>query len=197
MLVDDEWQCADRFRAELDAMKLPPALRQQISFRHAQPRTGETTCLWPPRPGSCSPPGLGSARIWGDFGLAAWIEAGAAVLGPTTQREAAVLDGIAGRLRRGGEGARTLWALDLLHPWQWRSYPQTAFAPNALVCFGPHLDSATIADVDSMFAEPTLAECGWCRIAAGLAEKASDGANGQGMWNRVRCYTTTWVSDTR
>ena len=113
---------------------------------------------------------------------------------PTTQREAATLDDIAARLRGAGEGARTLWALDLLHPGQWRSYPHTAFAPNELVCFGPHLDAATIADVDSMFADPTVADSGWCRIEAGFPDEASEGANGQGMWNGVRCYITTWVT---
>lgn len=196
MSAADEWRFADRLRRELDAMKLPPVLRQQISFRHAQPSTSPTTCQYPPRPGSCDPPGHGSARIWGDFTLAQWVEHAPGVLGPTTLAAAAALDHIAARLRHAGEGTRVLWALDLLHDeWRCSGFPRPAFNPSDVVCFGPYLSAAVIADVDALFTSHPLAEDGWGRIEVVFDHAVAEGPNAQGMWNGVRCYETTWVAD--
>nr|QGW61265.1 hypothetical protein ICEMyc226_00233 [Mycolicibacterium sp.] len=133
--VVEEWCGANRLRADLDALQLPDQLRAQISFRYTY-RWDDDRLPWPPQwPGCCLPNYfLGTGRIFGDVRLSEWITLApwgfGANLDPARAR---ALDTVAARLRAGGEGLRTLWALDLRHP-----DPAPALAADMLIQFGVH-----------------------------------------------------------
>lgn len=183
-----DWWRARQLRADLDTMKLDDRILRQIRFTDAQPSLGPRIRRYPPTPGCCDPPGIGSARLWGEFTLAEWFTAAPGVLESTTLDEAKTLDAIAARLRLAGEGTRTLWALDLV--------ARTTFYISDLVCFGPMLAADLIADVDALFAGPTLAAFGWGRLPPLPGPMCRPGSsNTPSAHNGVACYETTWTSE--
>lgn len=186
-----EWAHAEQLREDLSALGLPDVLLSQISFRHTdvpKPAAGPNHHHWPPPwPGCCTPPGIGSARIWGDFVLAEWFEAAPHVFGPgLTPRWAAELDAIAANLRRAAAGSRTLWALDLLHPVQhWRTYEHVGLAVQDLVQWGPALPADLLAEVDAALAHPLDgADDPWGRPDAA--------ANKPESYHGQSCFVTYW-----
>lgn len=186
-----EWRYADRLREQLDDLKLPDTLRKQISFRHTSvdnPERGPNYIHYPPPwPGCCYPPGIGSARIWGEFCLSEWFALAPWAFGPDMGIEwAATLDAAAARLRTAGEGSRTMWGLDLLHPGDWTHHPGTAFCVSDLVQWGPALSAALVAEVDAVLTAPPPTAASFGRYA--------DSDNQPTTYHGVRCYETTWMS---
>lgn len=185
-----EWAHAPTLRAQLDELGLPAELRRQISFRNTHlpnPERGPTYIHYPPPwEGCCTPPGIGSARLWGDFCINEWNTLAPWALGPDMSPGwALTLDGIAARLRSAGEGSRTLWAFDLLHPGQWLSHPRPAFLVSDLVQWGPPLPAELIADVDQALSAPPDPGDRWGRF--------KNEANSETTYHGVRCYETTWM----
>lgn len=188
-----EWCCADWLRGQLAAIRLPDALLQQISFRDASvpnPQRGPGFVHYPPPwPGCCAARSMGEARIWGDFCLSEWIKHAPWVFHPSvTPQKAAVLDTVASALRGAGEGSRTMWALDLLHPGEdgWLDHPAPGFDVSDLVQWGPKLSPELLADVDAM-----LSALG--QVAGGVFGRLGlDGPNAETTFHGVRCYETTW-----
>ncbi len=185
-----EWLHADRLRAQLDEIRLPDTLRAQISFRHTSvddPQSGPNRIHYPPPwPGCCRPPGIGSARIWGEFCLSEWITLAPWAFGPGLDPEwAATLDAVAAKLRAAGEGSRTMWALDLLHPRDWTRHSRTGFWVNDLVQWGPAVCDALVAEVDAVLGAPP---------PAGESFGHSEPVNQATTYHGVPCYETTWES---
>lgn len=159
-LEHQEWAGSDWLREDLAELELPDSLLSQISFRHANvpnPAAGPNHYHWPPPwPGCSAPPGIGSARIWGDFVLAEWFSLAPHVFGPgLTSNWAGELDAIAAKLRCVGKGSKTLWALDVLHPGDgWLTYPRVGLAVQDLVQWGPRLPNDLLAEIDAVLAHP-------------------------------------------
>lgn len=189
-----EWCCADWLRTQLDAIRLPDVLLDQISFRGTSmpnPQRGPGVIHYPPPwPGCCVPPGMGSARIWGDFCLSEWVDHAPWVFHPSvTPERAAILDTAATTLRSAGEGSRTMWALDLLHPGDngWLDHPVPAFTISDLVQWGPKLTSELIADVDAMLS-------GLGRVGGAIFGRPYPEPNEETTFHGVHCYETTWMA---
>lgn len=183
-----EWLHADRLREHLKEIQLPDTLRAQISFRHtsvADPQSGPHRIHYPPPwPGCCRPPGIGSARIWGEFSLSEWITLAPGAFGPGLDREwAATLDAVAAKLRTAGEGSRTMWALDLLHPGDWTRHSRTGLWVADLVQWGPAVSDTLAAEVDAVLGAPP---------SAGESFGRSQRANVSTTYHGVPCYETTW-----
>lgn len=189
-----EWLGAETLRADLADLATPEALLSQISFRDADvpdPDAGHNRWHWPPPwPGCCTPPGIGSARIWGNFQLTEWVALAPQVFGPgLTARWAAELDAVAAKLQAAGQGSQTMWALDLLHPGQWTRYPGVGFAVQDLVQWGPRLSAELLAEVDAVLAHPTDgADDPWRR-------SPDADANEPIRYHGESCFATCWWSD--
>lgn len=186
-----EWLGAELLRADLADLGLPDALLSQISFRDTLVRNSEkgpNCCHWPPPwPGCCTPPGIGSARIWGDFNLSEWFAVAPHVFGPgLSRRWAAELDAVAAKLKSVGQRSRTMWALDLLHPGQWTTYPRVGFAVQDLVQWGPQLPDDLLAEISLVLANPIEgAGDPW-----GLA--GDQVANERATYRGENCFVTCW-----
>ncbi len=67
-LEHKEWLGAETLRVDLADLAIPEALLSQISFRDVHvpdPDAGPNRWHWPPPwPGCCTPPGIGSARVY-------------------------------------------------------------------------------------------------------------------------------------
>jgi len=192
-VTSDEWVHADSLNEDLDAIDLPEALRRQISFRDTSVpdlQRGPGFVQYPPPwPGCCTPPGMGCSRIWGEFCLSEWIDLAPWAFGPgETPEWAAVLDAASAKLRDAGEGSRTMFALDLLHPGEqgWLTHPVTAFAVSDLVQWGPPLTRPLIASIDAMIGTPNASGERWGRVTAE--------PNAETTYHGVRCYETTWAA---
>ena len=84
---------------------VPASLRRQITIGAVE--------SWPPKPGSSWGPYHVIPRLWTDLSLTEWVATAPGVLKWPTLAEAETMDAIVARLRRSGEGAQVLWALDL------------------------------------------------------------------------------------
>ncbi len=189
-----DWLHADWLRDQLDAMQLPAELLRHISFRDSSlpdPLRGPSYIQYPPPwPGCCTPPGMGSARIWGEFCVRECIELAAWAFYPDiTPQRAAVLDAAASTLRRAGEGSRTMWALDLIHPGAhgWLDHPLPAFTVSDLVQWGPRLSRQLVADIDAMLIDVGL-------IGGAVFGRPDPDPNSETTFHGVRCYETTWMA---
>ncbi|KWX20439.1 hypothetical protein AFM11_30095 [Mycolicibacterium wolinskyi] len=168
----------DVLAVQFDQLHLPETLRGEVIAQHAQPPTGDGNRLWPPRPGY-DQPDVGSIRFWGDFDLAAWYQAAPHSFGPYTELELQHLTSVSRRLKLAGEGARVLWALDVLRPGEWTRHPRTGLCVAELVCAGPWLSDSVLADI-----RPALHQHHW-----GLIEDVNEVCE----VNRTPCYVTHWI----
>lgn len=92
------------------------------------------------------PPGVGDVRVWAGINLVHWFDvaarAGVAVFGAHTRERIAALETGARIARASGEGAHTLWGLDVqtVHGFVW---------VNDLVVYGPPLSDQVIAGISA------------------------------------------------
>ena len=195
----EEWKNADTLREDLTKLKTPDSLLKQISFRDAHVRKdggGPQDNLMhypPPWPGCCFPPGIGSARIWGDFLLKEWFDAAPWIFGSGYSKESVFeYDAITVKLRASGEGSKTMLALDLLWPGEWLTHNRPGLSVSDLVQWGPKLSADLIAEIDSHLDRadiegaggPAGQRHGWGRLKGK--------ANSLTTYHYVECFQTTW-----
>ena len=157
----------------LDAVGLPAALRVGVVAGPAFPG------VWPPTSGWSDSPDGALMRMWARIDLGDWITHSPTSFGPHRAGELATLAAVGAELRTAGEGARVLWAIDVVPTEQWVCHARPGLSVVELVCCGPDLPDEVVNAIDRR-----LSAIGW--------SYSCEEANRPATVNRTPCYETSW-----